>query len=539
MHVAASVSPNACTTALSGPRATVAAALFLAALVVFVPGLGEQHLWTKDEARPGLVAKEMRATGRWAVPHIGGRLYVEKPPLFMWTVALLSSRGVTEWTLRLPSVVAGAATVAATYLIGACLFGHAAGLVSAAALASCFTFFQWARTGRMEAMLTLWITLGAWSLVRWLDGRRPVDAAAFGLWLGLGILTKGPAALLIVAAALASVLLIAGARAGAARAAGLAALVAGTIVLIWVGTAAAVADDFLDYVIGIGPRLAHEITARPVRRVWNDVLLGLLPWTLALPAGAAVLLGARAEWRRRLPVPALWLASVLIVFTVFMQPREVYFLPAYPALAILIGAAWTLASPGARWALAGPPIALLVAAGAGAVLTAVAGATVRVHEAHVAIAPHVALASLALAAAAAIAAIVLLRRGREAGAGIALALGACALFLVFETRVHTPGVNLSNPVPAIAARLAARLPPTAEVAYVDRRRATAIVFYLPQRSIELGWPVSAGAIPDRPGLHVLIPESYLGTVPVTPPRRLVPLEHAALGGIGYVLAAVQ
>jgi 4-amino-4-deoxy-L-arabinose transferase-like glycosyltransferase len=83
-------------------------AVFVVALLAYLPGLDTQYVWTKDEARPGLAAKEMVTDGQWAIPHFGGRLYVEKAPLFPWLVALASSWGVSGWTLRLPSAIAAA-----------------------------------------------------------------------------------------------------------------------------------------------------------------------------------------------------------------------------------------------------------------------------------------------------------------------------------------------------------------------------------------------------------------------------------------------
>ncbi len=520
----------------------IVAALWLVAFIAFVIGLGEPPVWSKDEARPGLVAKEMVATGHWTVPHIGGRIYVEKPPLFMWIVALLSRHGVTEWTLRLPSALAAATTVAATYAIGARVIPGGAGLVAAAILTSSFTFFQWARTGRMEALFSLWITLSFWSLLRWFDGRRLADAAAFGFWVGLGVLTKGPGALIPVAVGALILLRPGPSRAGAARAASLAALVAGGIVLAWLGTAAATAPDFAEYVAGVGPRFAHEVGQRPHRPalyVFQVLGMGLIPWILAVPGATVLLVRARREVSRALAVPLLWAAVLLILFTVLVRPREVYFLPVYPALAILLGWAWDAASRRARWALAAPLLALLGAAGAAALVAAAAGVTVNVHGTYVAITFGLATLAAAVAAATLLAAVAMLRAQRPTAAGVAIALGITALFVVFEMWIHSPGLNLDKPVRTVAARLAERLPPSAEVAYLDRKQVTALVFYIPHHPIELHSPRDVHALADRPGLAVVVPENYLGIMQSAAARPLVPLARAELDGTWYVMAAFR
>src|SRR6266545_3532846 len=93
----------------------LAAGLILAVtLPQFIWGLGDCNIWIPLEARYALVAREMSEAGQWIVPHLGGQVYPDKPPLLFWAIALLSSlgSGVTAWTARLPS--AGAA-------IGVCI----------------------------------------------------------------------------------------------------------------------------------------------------------------------------------------------------------------------------------------------------------------------------------------------------------------------------------------------------------------------------------------------------------------------------------
>ena len=34
------------------------------------------------------LGRDMLASGNWLIPHIGGALYVDKPPLYFWLLAL-------------------------------------------------------------------------------------------------------------------------------------------------------------------------------------------------------------------------------------------------------------------------------------------------------------------------------------------------------------------------------------------------------------------------------------------------------------------
>jgi 4-amino-4-deoxy-L-arabinose transferase-like glycosyltransferase len=59
-------------------------ALAALALVLFLPALGERALWNPDEGRYAEVAREMRVLGEWALPHLNGEVYAQKPPLLFW-----------------------------------------------------------------------------------------------------------------------------------------------------------------------------------------------------------------------------------------------------------------------------------------------------------------------------------------------------------------------------------------------------------------------------------------------------------------------
>jgi 4-amino-4-deoxy-L-arabinose transferase-like glycosyltransferase len=522
-----------------------ALALFALVALALLPGLGAQHIWSKDEARPALVVREMLATGDWAIPHIGGRVYVEKPPLFAWLVAGLSGGGVTSWSLRLPSVVAAAGAVAVTFLLGTRLVAPAAGLVAAGLLASSFAFVQWARTGRMEMLLVLWLVLAFWSLLRWLDGGRAIDAALLGLWVGLGLLTKGPVALVPLGVGAVALVLGGGhhtrrAVPGALLALGVAALVP----LAWLGAAALTSPDAGAWISGVGPRVVHEVEERPRRALGYPLAAiagGVLPWTLALPA-IAVLLWQR--WRqawRPLLVPLLWAAVFIITFSLLIAPREAYFLPLYPALAILAGWAWHEGSGRLRtWILAGAAAVSLVLAllAAGVCLSLVTlgvgpGGRIPVEPSG----PLAALAALAVAGP--VIAWTMARAGRADAAILALAAAALIAQVVLEVGVHTPALNRLFPTPSVAARFAARLPADAPVLYADFRVAPAVAVYLPNPPVQLRPPgahppsAAIGGLP--PGAWLLVPEPELeGLRTAGVPLREV--DRAEIDRVVYVLA---
>ena len=70
--------------------------LLLCALgaATFLPSLPLRDLWNPDEPRYAEVAREMRVTGEWLVPHLNGEIYSEKPPLLFWLSALGQMAGL-------------------------------------------------------------------------------------------------------------------------------------------------------------------------------------------------------------------------------------------------------------------------------------------------------------------------------------------------------------------------------------------------------------------------------------------------------------
>ena len=71
--------------------------------------LGEPNFYDlRMETRRARIAQEMIETGNRLIPKLEGETILTKPPLYYWAVAFLSFKnGVTEFTARVPSAVAG------------------------------------------------------------------------------------------------------------------------------------------------------------------------------------------------------------------------------------------------------------------------------------------------------------------------------------------------------------------------------------------------------------------------------------------------
>jgi 4-amino-4-deoxy-L-arabinose transferase-like glycosyltransferase len=169
------------------------------AAALYLPFLGALE-YRGEEPRRLLPARTMLATGDWIVPRIGGAVYRKKPPLINWAIAAsFRLTGVQrEWSARLPSVLslmtfAGVAAVALRRRFGP--WGAATvGLFCLSTIA----MLDKGRMAEIEAMYVAFtgIAFVLWA-VWWTEGRTGWAFTVPWLFLGAGLLAKGPAHLLV------------------------------------------------------------------------------------------------------------------------------------------------------------------------------------------------------------------------------------------------------------------------------------------------------------------------------------------------------
>src|SRR5262245_56403162 len=100
-------------------------AFLLLATIPFFLNLGGLPAWGSEQ-RWLSIAREMRASGHWLEPTLEGEFYGDKPLLSYWTIVVASwvTGGVNEAAGRLPSAIAGLATVLLTGWLAARLRGR-------------------------------------------------------------------------------------------------------------------------------------------------------------------------------------------------------------------------------------------------------------------------------------------------------------------------------------------------------------------------------------------------------------------------------
>lgn len=179
------------------------------ALIALLGGTALVYFWSLDVNGYGntyYAAAAYSASESWWAGFFGsvdpaGFISVDKPPLSVW-VSGVSVRifGLSTWSVLVPHVLAGVATVGVLYRTVRRWHGYSAGLLAGLALATTPVAVVMFRYNNPDAILTLLLTgalaLG-YSAAR--TGRLPTLVLAFGL-VGLAFLTKTTQSLLVLPA---------------------------------------------------------------------------------------------------------------------------------------------------------------------------------------------------------------------------------------------------------------------------------------------------------------------------------------------------
>jgi 4-amino-4-deoxy-L-arabinose transferase-like glycosyltransferase len=456
------------------------AALLIAALFA---GIGLRDPWPADEPRFAQVAREMVESGQWLFPTRGSEFYPDKPPVFMWLIALFYQlTGQLKIAFLLPSALAGLGTLWLVFDLGRRLWGEKVARSAVLALAFTPQFLLQAKGAQIDALVCFWITLGCYGLLRhFLLGPAWGWYAASWVAMALGIVTKGvgflPALMLIPLAIWGRPATASGRQTWSVRAWWGPALLLGTLALwlvpMWIAVERIQSPELLAY----RDNILLRQTAERYANAWHHIK----PWhyylTIALPSmwfPLAVLFLLRLRSIRKLwPSSAAlrvllsWVALVLIFFSISPGKREVYILPALPMFALALAYVWEQAPVEGRRGTAVVLRAALAIMGLLLILLAAVALFTPAHlpsraddyaDAVAALAPGLLVLGLALSG------IVWLLRKRALFEQLAL---ASVLTWLFVSLWLWPILNPHRTPRAIMQELERRLAPEAEVGMLE------------------------------------------------------------------------
>ncbi len=313
-------------------------------VAVFLPALGRETGVDDREARHVEIAREMVQTGEYLVPHVLGKPYVDKPPLFNISVALMFElTGRIDWlTARLPGALCSIAMVLAIYALGRRWYNPRAGIWAAVIWSTSWMVIEWGRTARMDMMMAGLILFGilladvaVTAAGKW---ARAVLWCAASLVIAGAVLSKGPQALFYFA-----VVFVLMWRARRGR--WLAPAQYWVVLVVIVGGLAAgwawiteLRDPghlrkMMEYQYNVGV-VGH------LKRPWlyfDQVLLQTAPWSLfSVGAICWLIRRLRRSGFDLLVVPFIAFAIFIIVMTFVPNKREHYLLPLLPLWSLFI-----------------------------------------------------------------------------------------------------------------------------------------------------------------------------------------------------------
>ena len=334
-----------------GPRLRPAwyepAALVVVCLALFLFGNARTGLWDRDEPRNAVAVHEMRARGDWLFPTFNGAPRYHKPILCYWLMGIATALvGEGPAGMRLHSALAGVGTCLLLWRLGRKALGPRAGFLAALMLAVSPIMVAESRLATTDATLTFWLIgcqLCLWELAR-RESRR--IAMVFWVSLALAMLTKGPVgpALLAVTAALAwwwgCPVPLVWRRLEWRR--GL--LAFGALTAPWYGLMLfSTKGEFLE--VAVKQQLVQRVASGLEEHGSVPGYYPMMSLVLFFPWSCLVPVGLLAAWRRRNVDPTLayllaWAVGPLILLECVQTKLIHYYLPAYPACALL--SAWVI-----------------------------------------------------------------------------------------------------------------------------------------------------------------------------------------------------
>jgi 4-amino-4-deoxy-L-arabinose transferase-like glycosyltransferase len=164
--------------------------------------LGGTLLFDVDEGAFSEATREMLASGDWGHTTLDGADRFDKPIGVYWLQAIsVNVFGLNEFALRLPSALSCWAMALALAAFAARRWGDRAGALAGVLTVTSLGFQMIGRSATADGLLNLLLVLAALDAWRFLESGSKAPLRRAFAWVGLGLLVKGPVAVLVPGAA--------------------------------------------------------------------------------------------------------------------------------------------------------------------------------------------------------------------------------------------------------------------------------------------------------------------------------------------------
>ncbi len=311
--------------------------IFLGVLLLYFYNLGYHQVWSPNEGFYADASKNMLKTGDFLTPIFNGEIRLNKPPVTYWLTAFsFFIFGLNEFALRFFQAILGYLTSLITYFFAKELYGEKAGILAFLSMSLSFLFFANSRYTSPEVPLTFFITL---SIYLWYLSYTRKNNLLFLLALtssAFAVLTKGPVGFVMPAFIIFVYLLLTDYR---------------ELLKIkyYLGTLYVIVlsgwwylyqyihnrEILLEVFVKENIKRIYAMESDPIYQHFLDINVSFLPYSFIFYIS---LIWALKERRKELYLPIIWSLSFLIIFSIVKMKLPTYMMPAYPSMAMLVGA---------------------------------------------------------------------------------------------------------------------------------------------------------------------------------------------------------
>jgi 4-amino-4-deoxy-L-arabinose transferase-like glycosyltransferase len=338
-----------------GVRVAWAVLIVATLYVCYFSQLGALGFVGPDEPRYAWIARAMVESRNWVTPRLYGRPWFEKPALYYWEAGLsFKIFGISETAARLPSAISALLGTLALAWLAWRVYGPRTARWLLVLLPSCVGMIGFSHAAATDmpfsAMLTMAMVCAAVVLGLTRDEHTPIlprmpwlALALFGVFLGMAVLAKGPAAIVLCGGAVFFWGIFTKRWSDAFRLFHPVAVLAFCVTALpWYVLCARRNPDFFRVFI-IEHNFKRYLTPefQHIQSFWfyaPVLLVAFLPWTAMFVWSAAV--GLRELVRTRSASGVTWLlicwaGFCVAFFSISHSKLPGYILPAIPAIGLL------------------------------------------------------------------------------------------------------------------------------------------------------------------------------------------------------------
>lgn len=318
--------------------------------ILYLSFLGARPLANPDEGRYTEIPREMLESGDFTTPRLNGVKYFEKPVLVYWiTAAGIKMFGLNEFGTRFWCAVFAIGGIVMTYLFARSAHGRKTGIWSAITLGTSLLYMGLSQIVLLDMVVSVLISGALFSFLAASHlekgTRKSWLLIGFYIFMALAVLAKGLIGLVIPVAVI-GIWIVIGNRWKEITSYR---LFSGLLVFVLITTPWHVAvalenPDFLNFYF------VHEHFLRYTTQIHSRVepwwffvpvvLGGFFPWVIFVPQALTRCFseGLRSVLQdRTVSFLLVWIGFVVFFFSISQSKLIPYFLPVFPALAVLIG----------------------------------------------------------------------------------------------------------------------------------------------------------------------------------------------------------